>query len=258
MKLTRPLIFTDLETTGKIPSQARICSISVIKVMPDGTEEERYMLINPTIAIPPETTEIHGITDDMVKDKPKFASIAKALFAFIDGCDIGGYNSADYDVIVMAEEFLRCGIQFPTAGTQFPDAMKIFKAKERRNLEAAVKFYLGEDIADAHNAQADNRYAYRVFLAQLEKYKDLSDLSIAEISDFCEGDDKRVDLAKCFIRKPDGKVYFAFGKHKDSKVADVFKTDHSYYKWIMEKSDMTADTKAHAKYFYEAVNPPKK
>jgi len=262
-KLERPLAVFDTESTGTSIGKDRIIEISVTKHHPDGSSETRACYIDPCMDIPKEASDVHGITTEkmqqLIADKKafKFVSIAKNLSEFITGCDFAGFMIINFDIPLLSEEFSRCGIKFPEPDALFLDAGNIFKKMEPRTLVAGLKFYCDEELPEAHQAGADVTASFKVLNAQIERYPELKGKTIQEIAEFCKMDN-RVDLAGSFVRKDDGKVYFAFGKHKDSKVADVFKSDHSYYNWIMDKSDMTADTKAHAKYFYEAVNPPKK
>ena len=165
LNLKKPIVFFDLETTGVEVAKDRIVEIGIVKLFPDGTRESKVRLINPTIPIPEEAAEVHGITDDKVKGEPTFKQLAKNLHAYLKGCDLGGYNSNRFDVPLLVEEFLRCGIEFPEPTTNMIDVFKIFTINEQRTLEAAVKFYCDKDLEDAHSAEADINATIDVFEA---------------------------------------------------------------------------------------------
>ena len=164
LNLTRPIIFFDLETTGTNVTRDRIVEFSYIKVNPDGTEESKSRRINPEMPIPPESTAVHHITDEDVKDEPTFRQLAKSLSKIFDGCDIAGYNSNKFDVPLLIEEFNRAGIPFETEGRRFVDVQNIFHKMEQRTLVAAYRFYCGKNLEDAHSAQADTRATYEVLM----------------------------------------------------------------------------------------------
>ena len=173
LKLQNPLIFFDLETTGVNASKDRIVEISYIKLMPNGTEVEKTLRINPEMHIPEEATAVHGITDADVADKPRFKDIAKELARVFEGCDIAGFNSNRFDVPLLAEEFLRADVDVDFSRRRFVDVQTIFHKMEQRTLSAAYKFYCGKDLDDAHSANADTRATYEVLKAQLDKYPSL-------------------------------------------------------------------------------------
>ena len=173
LNLTKPIIFFDLETTGTNITHDRIVELSYIKVSPDGTEEKKSRRINPEMPIPPESTAIHHITDEDVKDCPTFRQVSKALLAIFDGCDIAGYNSNKFDVPLLMEEFARCGLNFEIKGRHFIDVQNIFHKMEQRTLVAAYKFYCGGDLENAHSALADTQATYDVLLGQLDRYGNL-------------------------------------------------------------------------------------
>lgn len=262
LQLKRPLIWFDQESTGVNTTVDRICEIAFIKQMPDGTLDKRQMIIDPGISIPKQASDIHGITDEVIAKlkadgkAPLFSKVAPNIFKFIQGCDVAGYGIINFDIPMLSEEFARCGIQWPEPDMKALDNMNIFKKKEERTLKAALKFYCGKELKDAHEALADIEASMEVIDGQLDKYSDLKELSFDELCAYSKMDD-RLDLNGFFVKNEDGKVVFNVGKHKNSPVAEVFKTDHSYYNWIM-KSDMSADTKRHAQSMYERINPPKK
>jgi DNA polymerase-3 subunit epsilon len=243
-KLKKPLAFFDLETTGLNVAEDRIVSIAIHKLNVDGTLKKKYRLVNPTIPIPTEASDVHGITDDKVKDEPTFAQLAKGIFAFIEDCDLGGYNMINYDLPLISEEFARCNIMFPSPTVKTVDAGRIFHLKEPRTLEAAYKKYCGKDLDDAHDAQADTEATYEVFMAQLEQYDDIGE-TVEEIHAFCKDGDERADLANKIILQ-DGEYYFNFGKSKGLRVQD----DVGFANWMLDK-DFTYNTKMVVKYALE-------
>lgn len=169
LKLKRPIVFLDLETTGVDPAKDRIVEISLVKVQPDGSKEVKTRRINPGMPIPPESTAIHGIADDDVKDEPRFEQIAKSLAAYMEGCDLAGYNSNRFDIPVLAEEFLRAGVDVDLKKRRFIDVQNIFHKMEQRTLVAAYRFYCDRELEGAHSAEADTLATYEVLKAQLDR-----------------------------------------------------------------------------------------
>ena len=169
LKLKRPIVFFDLETTGVDASKDRIVEVSMIKIMPDGEEICKTRKLNPGMHIPEEATAIHGITDEDVKDCPTFAQVAKSLAQFLQGCDFGGFNSNRFDLPLLVEEFMRAGVEVDFKRRRFIDVQNIFHKKEQRTLVAAYKFYCDKDLTDAHSAEADTRATYEVLQAQLDR-----------------------------------------------------------------------------------------
>ena len=241
LKLKRPIVFLDLETTGVDPAKDRIVEISLVKVQPDGSKEVKTRRINPGMPIPPESTAIHGIADDDVKDEPRFEQIAKSLAAYMEGCDLAGYNSNRFDIPVLAEEFLRAGVDVDLKKRRFIDVQNIFHKKEQRTLVAAYKFYCDKNLEDAHTAEADTRATYEVLKAQLDRYSDLQN-DIAFLADYSSFS-KNVDFAGRMVYDDNGVEVFNFGKYKGMSVAEVLKKDPGYYSWILN-SDFTLNTKA--------------
>lgn len=240
LKLKRPLAFFDLETTGVNITTDRIVEIGVIKINTDNTKEERRYLINPTIPIPLESSMIHGIYDENVKDQPTFKDISKELYDFLNPCDLGGFNSNRFDVPVLVEEFLRVDINFSIDKRNLIDVRNIFVMMEQRNLTSAYKFYCNKDLENAHSALADIQATYEVFLAQLERYEELSH-DIEELNKTTRNDLNQIDTAARLIWK-NNKPAFNFGKYKDQYVFDVLSRDHGYYNWILN-SDFPLHTK---------------
>ena len=231
LNLKRPIIFFDLETTGVDTANDRIVEISMIKIMPNGEEIVCTRRINPQMHIPEQATAIHGITDEMVKDEPTFAQIAKSMAQFIEGCDFGGFNSNRFDLPMLVEEFLRVGVDVDFKNRQFIDVQTIFHKMEQRTLVAAYKFYCDKDLTEAHSAEADTRATYEVLKAQLDRYSDLQN-DITALAEFSERG-QTADFAGRIGYNDKGEEIFNFGKHKGRKVEDVFREDPSYYSWMI-------------------------
>lgn len=231
LKLNRPLIFFDLETTGVDAARDRIVEISLVKVFPNGDEEIKTRRINPGMPIPPESTAIHGITDEDVKDAPRFEQIAKSLAAYIEGCDLAGYNSNKFDIPVLAEEFLRAGVDIDLKKCRFVDVQTIFHKKEQRTLVAAYKFYCDKDLDDAHSAAADTQATYEVLQAQLDRYDDLEN-DVDKLAEFSSRGET-ADYAGRILYNEKGEEVFGFGKYKGRSVAEIFRIEPSYYAWMM-------------------------
>ncbi len=240
LNLRNPLVFFDLETTGIDIVHDRIVEISMVKVMPNGDEIVKTRRINPGMPIPPESTAIHGITDDDVKDCPTFKEIAKSLAAQIEGCDLAGFNSNRFDIPMLAEEFLRAGVDVNLGRRKFVDVQTIFHKKEQRNLTAAYKFYCQKDLENAHSAEADTMATYEVLKAQLDRYPDLeNDINfLSQYSSF----NKNVDFAGRMVYNEQGKEVINFGKYKGRLVEEVLKNDPGYYGWMMN-GDFPLNTK---------------
>lgn len=240
LALNKPIIFFDLETTGTSITHDRIVEISYIRVDPDGTETERTRRVNPEMPIPPESTAVHHITDEDVKDAPTFRDIAHDLEHEFAGADIGGFNSNRFDVPLLIEEFARAGITTDLSRRRFVDVQTIFHKMEQRTLVAAYKFYCGKDLTEAHSANADTRATYEVLMAQLEHYPTLKN-DIGFLSEFST-QNRNADLMGRIIYNEAGQEIFNFGKYKGQLVADVFRRDPSYYAWMMQ-GDFAANTK---------------
>jgi DNA polymerase-3 subunit epsilon len=234
------MVIFDLETTGVDVSRDRIVEISIIKVSPDGSEDVKNHRINPTIPIPAEATKVHGITNEDVKDCPTFKEVAGSLAAYIEGCDVTGYNSIKFDVPLLVEEFLRAGIDVDFRNRHLVDVQNIFHRMEQRTLVAAYKFYCRKDLTNAHSAEADTRATYDVLLAQLERYPDLQN-DMAFLAEF-SAKNRNVDYAGRIVLDDNGVELINFGKYKGRKVTDVLNKDPGYYSWIMN-NDFTLDTK---------------
>lgn len=240
LQLNRPIIFFDLETTGTSVTSDRIVEISLIKVFPDGHTEEKTRRINPECHIPEQSTAIHHITDEDVKDEPTFKQIAKSLFEIFADCDIAGFNSNKFDVPLLIEEFGRAGMAFDVAGRHFVDVQGIFHKMEQRTLVAAYKFYCGRDLTDAHSATADTKATYEVLLSQLERYPELKN-DVASLARFSSGG-KNVDLAGRMVYNDNGEPIFNFGKNKGKKVKDVVRHEPGFVQWMLQ-GDFPKETK---------------
>jgi len=239
LQLTRPLAFIDLETTGTNTSIDKIVEIAIVKILPDGSKQVKRKLINPEMPIPAESTAVHGIDDAMIKDAPTFKQLANEIKQFIEGCDIGGYNSNRFDMPLLIEEFLRSGLEFSIEGKKFVDAQKVFHQMEQRTLSAAYKFYCNKTLEGAHGAEVDATATWEVLEAQIERYPQLGD-TVESIVKFT-GEDDIVDFARRFI-KVNGVEVFNFGKHKGKLVTKVLKEEPQYYDWMM-KGDFARNTK---------------
>ena len=243
MQLNRPLVFFDLETTGVNIAKDRIVELSYYKIYPNGTKEGRTYRVRPTIIdamglettmhIPEEAAAIHGITDEDVKDCPTFGEIAREVAAVFEGADIAGYNSNHFDIPLLGEEFLRCGVEFDLQNRKMIDVFTIFTRKEQRTLTAAYAFYCGKDLTEAHSANADTMATYEVLMAQTERYPDLPQ-TVEGLAQYSAPAQKFADLAGKLAYNAKGEVVFSFGKYKDVTVSDVLARDPGYYGWIMQ------------------------
>ncbi len=240
LQLKRPIAFIDLETTGVSLSADRIIEIAIIKILPDGARQVKRKLINPEMPIPLAATEIHGITDKMVKDAPTFKQVGNEIKMFIENCDLGGYNSNRFDIPILMEEFLRAGMDVDLSTRKMIDVQHIFYTMEPRTLSAAYKFFCEKELTDAHSAEADVDATIEVLMAQLKRYKNLGN-SVDSILGVI-GEDKIVDYARRFGFDDKGNEIFNFGKHKGRTVRDVLKAEPQYYDWMM-RGDFPLHTK---------------
>lgn len=232
LKLKRPIIFFDLETTGVDAAKDRIVEISMVKININGEKQVKTRRINPEMPIPAEATAVHGITDEDVKDEPTFKQIAKSLAKYIEGCDFGGFNSNRFDLPVLVEEFMRAEVDVDFRNRKFIDVQNIFHKKEQRTLVAAYKFYCDKDLENAHSAEADTLATYEVLEAQIERYGDIGS-TVEELASFSTHNEM-VDFAGRISLNEKGEEIFTFGKYKGRKVEDVFRTEPSYYSWMMQ------------------------
>ena len=250
LALKNPLLFFDIESTGLNVACDRIVEISLVKVSPGGPGqpndvEVKTRRLNPTIPITPGAQAVHGISDEDVKDCPTFKQVAKSLAKLMEGCDIAGYNSLKFDIPMLAEEFLRAGVDFDFRKRKLVDVQNIFHKKEQRTLKAAYKFYCGQNLDNAHSAEADTMATYEVLEAQLDRYahdeEDPLQNDVAFLAKYsCQT--RFVDYAGRIVLGDDDEPVFNFGKHKGRRVVDVLSKEPSYYSWMMD-GDFTLDTK---------------
>ncbi len=268
LKLQRPLIFFDLETTGLNIGKDKIVEICLLKVFPDGTQEERTMRLNPQCHIPELTSEIHGIYDRDVKDAPTFEQVADDILHFFDDCDIAGFNSNKFDIPLLMEEFLRIGKKLDMRGRAVIDVQQIFHKMEPRNLIAAYKFYCGKDLRDAHSAAADTRATFEVLDAQVARYQNVEyedregktgcpvTPNVKDLDKFTRVH-RNVDFAAHIVLNDNDVEVFNFGKHKGESVKEVFKKEPAFYAWMM-KADFPLYTKEVITMLYNEVRLERK
>ncbi len=233
LKLDKPLVVFDLETTGVSPRRDRIIELAAIKVMPDGTEIEKCWLLNPTVPIPPETSSIHGITDEIVKDCPTFKDKAGEIFAFFEGCDLSGFNADRFDIPCLEEEFARVGRAFVPSQRRHVDVQRIYHKMERRDLSAAVQFYLGRNHDGAHGAEADTRATLEVLKAQMAKYPDLPQTT-AEMDEYLAPRDPQNADRQGYLRWVDGELTVNFGKKKGMSLKKLLLNEPNFLRWIVK------------------------
>jgi DNA polymerase-3 subunit epsilon len=238
--LEKPLAIIDLETTGTDPQSDRIVEIGLIKVTPDGRRCRRVFRLNPGVPIPPAATEVHGIADEDVADEPQFADVAADLLGVLDGCDLCGFNLKRFDLRVLHAEFIRAGKALSLQGRAIVDAMEIFFAYEKRDLAAAVRFYLDREHENAHSAGADAMATAAVLDAMLARYEELPRSPPGLHQHF--RDPNAVDSNGCFVRVG-GEVRFTFGKHRGQPLDSVARAKPDYLKWMLDQ-DFFDDTKA--------------
>lgn len=241
LNLKRPIIFFDLETTGLDIAKDRIVELCYIRVEPNGNEEARSMRINPEMHIPEVASSVHGITDDDVKDCPTFADVAPQLAATFEGCDLAGFNSNRFDLPLLAEEFMKAGVNIDLSHVQAIDVQNIYHKLEKRTLAAAYKFYCGRDLENAHSALADTQATYEVLQAQLDHYPNDLQNDVDFLAEFSRMN-RNIDFAGRFVYDESGKEFINFGKYKGKAIKDVLSRDPGYYSWIMQ-GDFTLNTK---------------
>tara|TARA_B100001113_G_C21019217_1_gene582796 strand:- start:134 stop:919 length:786 start_codon:yes stop_codon:yes gene_type:complete len=241
LKLKRPIVFFDLETTGVQIAKDRIVEIAILKIYPNGNKESKCWLVNPTIPIPAETTAIHGISDDKIVNEPTFKELSQQIYEIIDNCDLGGYNSNKFDIPLLAEEFLRVGIDFNMDDRNSIDIQNIFHKMEQRTLIAAYKFYCGKDLKNAHSAKADTSATYEILLSQLEKYEELEN-DVNFLSEFSIRGGKFADLAGFIRYNENGEKILSFGKYKGITLKQIWSENKGYFSWI-QNADFPLYTK---------------
>ena len=241
LKLEKPIVFFDLETTGVQVSSDRIVEISILKIFPNGNKESKTWLVNPTIPIPSESTEIHGISNEKVKNEPTFKELAPEIFKLIHNCDLAGYNSNKFDIPLLAEEFLRVGVDFDMKNRKAVDVQNIFHKMEQRTLIAAYKFYCNKELINAHSAEADTTATYEILLSQLEKYEELEN-NINFLSEFSLLGGKFADMAGFIRYNNSGEEILSFGKYKGVTLKQIWKENKGYFSWI-QNADFPLYTK---------------
>ena len=239
LQLKKPIAFIDLETTGINLGTDRIVEIAIVKILTDGTRSVKRKLVNPEMPIPKGASDVHGITDEMVKDAPAFKQVAHELKQMLDGCDLAGYNSNRFDIPLLMEEFLRSQVDFDMRNRKLLDVQNIFHKMEPRTLGAAYKFYCGKNLEGAHGAEVDASATLEILEAQLERYPELGS-SVDSVLKLI-GEDQIVDFARRFVME-NGIEVFNFGKFKGRPVADVLRSEPQYYDWMM-KGDFPQHTK---------------
>jgi len=251
LKLTRPLAVFDIESTGINRKSDRIIDLSIIKIIPDESLEKSYFRVNPGVDIPPETTAIHGITDADVKDAPSFKDCAEEILEVLKDCDLGGYNCIHFDIPMLEEEFQRAGYNYDTREIRVVDAQRIFHQKEPRDLTAAVKFYAGEELQGAHNAENDVMATIKVIHGQLAMYDDLPE-DVEGLDTYCHKKDPSwLDRSGRFVWK-DGNIIVNFSKYKGETLENLAKHERGFLTWII-KNDFPRDVQDIAKRFLDGA-----
>jgi len=240
LSLIRPIAFLDLETTGVNLSTDRIVEIAIVKIMPDQSRQVKRKLLNPEMQIPTASSDIHGITNEMVKDAPTFKQAGNEIKQFLQDCDLGGYNSNRFDIPILMEEFLRAGMDVDLSNRRMIDVQHIFYSMEPRTLSAAYKFYCQKELINAHSAEVDINATIEVFMSQLERYNQLGNNIDSILSVI--GEEKIVDYARRFSFDDKGVEVFNFGKYKGKSVSEVLKSEPHYYDWMM-RGDFPLHTK---------------
>jgi DNA polymerase-3 subunit epsilon len=241
LRLRRPLVAFDLETTGLDLQQDRIVEISMVKIFPDGTREVRTRRLNPGMPIPPSASAVHGILDEDVRDCPRFAQVANSLHALLADCDLTGFNVAKFDLPFLANEFQRCGLAFPAPGTHVLDSYRLYTLREPRDLGSALRYYCDREPMNAHSAEADAIAAADVLLGQLARYEDLPDTVDALEEIIHPRDPSWADATgKLAWRGED--LIVQFGQKKGRSLRDLLSTEPDFLRWILRK-DFPTDVK---------------
>jgi DNA polymerase-3 subunit epsilon len=240
LKLKKPICFFDLETTGIEVAKDRIVEISILKVFPNGNKESKTWLVNPEMVIPPNVIAVHGITNEKVANEPTFKELASQIYAMIKDSDLAGFNSDRFDIPLLAEELLRAGVDFDMKSRVSVDVQTIFHKMEERTLSAALKFYCGKSLDNAHSAAADTMATYEILKAQLERYPELEN-DMKSLAEFTTRK-KTADFAGFIGYDKDGDEIFSFGKHKGVKVDKVLEEEPGYFGWL-QNADFPLYTK---------------
>ena len=240
LKLSRPICFFDLETTGAKVGKDRIVEIAILRVDTNNHESQKVWRINPEMEISPQAFKVHGISNKMVEKEPNFTHFSNEIYQFIKGCDLAGFNAIKFDIPILVEELIRADIDFDFSQIRMIDSQIIYHKKEPRNLSAALKFYCNKNLENAHSALDDTIATFEVFKAQLDKYDDLEP-NMDFLSEYTKRNNN-LDFAGKIRIDADNDAIFAFGKYTGQKVVEVFKSDKGYYSWIM-KGDFPEYTK---------------
>lgn len=235
LNLSKPLVFFDLEGTGVDPYNDRIIQIAAIKFFPNGQKTEHDWVINPGVPIPPDSTEIHGFTDAMVKDKPYLGDLAADLSEVFFASDLGGYNVKYFDIPMLQAEFNRIGLKLDLEEVKIVDAMAISRKKEPRTLAVAYQKYCGQELANAHHAMADTKASIEVLCGQMKFYDDIP-ATPAEIHAYCFPRDPNAYDVEGKLKFVDGQLTINFGKNKGRTLQDLSLSDPGYLEWIMNGS----------------------
>ncbi|NOZ62786.1 MAG: 3'-5' exonuclease [Calditrichaeota bacterium] len=234
LDLKRPLVFFDLETTGLDTSSARIVEIAILKLFPDGSQDTFLTLVDPEIPIPASATQIHGINNFDVMDKPPFREIARDVYEIIKDSDLAGYNLTNYDIPILINEFRRAGIDYSTENVNVVDVLTIFRRKERRDLSAAYRFYCHKELEDAHSALKDAQATFEILKAQTEKYDDLPQTA-EDLHSFCnQRNDRFVDPDRKFYWD-NGIACFNFGKYRGKPLEKIVASNPDYLQWMLNQ-----------------------
>ncbi len=255
LKLIKPIVFFDLETTGVNIATDRIVEISILKVFPNGNKESKTWLVNPEVKIPKESSDIHGITNEKVATEPTFKELAPKVNEMIADSDLAGFNSNRFDIPLLAEELMRAGIDFDMKNRKAIDVQVIFHKKEQRTLSAGYQFYCGKELEGAHGAEADTNATYEILLAQLDKYEDIEN-TVDALSEY-SSHSKRADFAGFILMNDDEQEIFSFGKYKGRTVEEVFKENPGYNNWI-QNADFPLYTKKVLREIKKRMTAPKK
>ena len=254
LKLEKPIVFFDLETTGVNIATDRIVEIAILKVFPNGNKESKTWLVNPEIEIPQGATDVHGITNEKVVTEPTFKELAPAINKMIEGCDLAGFNSNRFDIPLLAEELMRAGIDFDMKNRKAIDVQVIFHKKEQRTLSAGYQFYCGKELEGAHGAEADTNATYEILLAQLDKYDDIEN-SVDALSEYSTHGE-RADFAGFILMNEDKQEIFSFGKYKGRTVEEVLKEIPGFNNWI-QNAEFPLYTKKVLREIKERMSAPK-
>ena len=232
LKISKPIVFFDLEATGINVLRDRIVEICVVRIQPDSKRDIKKRLVNPGIPIPEEASAIHGITDDDVKDAPSFMQLSRSFYNFLENCDLGGFNLLKFDIPMLCEEFKRSGLSFSMNDRKVIDVQRIYHKKEPRTLAAALKFYCNREHIDAHGSEADTIATIDVLEKQLEIYEDIP-RTVGELDEFCNPPNPSFVDKAGKLRWNNDEVVIGFGQKMGRSLKDLADNDTGYLKWIL-------------------------